>query len=317
MDDHASAASREHFFVASTLFSQTLLVYDYFCTLDREIELIWSKPLSFPGSLLFLINRYLPVGDIIIMNLLYEINYRTYSSEQCRAHIRLTGWLMFTGMLVSEVILTIRTAALWNIQKVTVFLLVGCMFALFTVPAILFMHIEMNSLEFTPPGSFEPCSIVGSKNTVFIVFGILALYEFVIALFTAIKAYQHVRSTRSRWVIQLYGEGLSFYVYMLALSIINAVVSQRMSILEIGLTLQIFQRVFHSILCNRVLFVIFRGPTSTGERTENPTFTSLDDGRQLSGAMEDVVSLETFPPGPPSGTSMECLPSDLILGQEV
>jgi len=262
----------------STLVSQTLLVYDYLCTLDQEIELVWSKNFSI-GSILFFINRYLPFLDTIILNVIFDVQDFSYSSNQCRRYVQLTAWLMFVGMVVSEVILTIRTAAMWTRKPVVdiLFVLWGIMCI---VPAAVFMHLEMNSLEFGPPQMNLACIIVKSDNTLFIVYSLLALSEVVIAIFTGIKAYQHLQRTQSPWVSQLYREGLLFYAYMLGFSITNACMDVIMP--ELGTPLQTLQRVLHSILCNRVLFAIFRGPSMTTMTvTGNPTFTSVSDDNRL------------------------------------
>jgi len=201
---------------------------------------------------------------------------------------------MFAGMVVSEVILMIRTAAMWN-RKPVVNIFFILLTIMFMVPAIVFLNLELSSLEFGPPEMNLECIIVKSDNTLFIVYSILALSEVVIAIFTAIKAYQHLRRTQSPWVIRLYREGLLFYAYMLAFSVTNAWMDVIMP--ELGAPLQTLQRVFHSILCNRVLFMIFRGPGPSAV-TGNPTFTSVNEDNRLQ------VQLPTFSPPATSTVSL-------------
>ncbi|KAF9072402.1 hypothetical protein BDP27DRAFT_411397 [Rhodocollybia butyracea] len=260
-------------FRSSSLVSQVLLVYDYSCTLNQELEFIWSKPLSV-GSLLFFVNRYLPFLDTVGMSVILDFKSDMFTDAQCKRHFRLTAWLMFVGMLLSEVILTLRTSALWG-RKPAVDISFVCLAIASAAPAIYFLHLEMSSLDFGSPFANPGCISAKSNNTIFIVFGILAFYEFVIAVFTAIKAHKHMRCTQSPWVVQIYREGLLFYVYMFVFSVINACIAGRNP--ELGAPLQTLQRVFHSILCNRVLFMIFNGPPAMEEYTEDPVLTSLED----------------------------------------
>ncbi|KIK55708.1 hypothetical protein GYMLUDRAFT_835366 [Collybiopsis luxurians FD-317 M1] len=152
-----------------------------------------SLPLSI-GTLLYFVNRYLPAIDTVLMNIILELKSSTFTPDQCKRWIQSTAWLMFAGVVVSEFILTMRTAAMWH-RNLPVHLTFGCLIIIFLVPAIVLMHEEMSSLE---------------------------SFWHLIAMFTAIQAYNHIRSTTSSWVLKLYTEGLLFYAYMLAFSIINA-----------------------------------------------------------------------------------------------
>jgi hypothetical protein len=74
------------------LASGTVLVYDYFLTLDQEIALIWSNPLS-PPSFMFFLNRYLPFLDTFIN---ISANFSTsLSPQQCLVQAHAVIWLMF------------------------------------------------------------------------------------------------------------------------------------------------------------------------------------------------------------------------------
>jgi Tfp pilus assembly protein PilN len=72
-----------------------------------------------------------------------------------------------------------------------------------------------------------------------------------------IKAARHIRGTSSNWVVQLYTDGLLFWVYLLTISLASIL----LPILAPPIFtnwLAVPQRIFHSILCTRVLLLILR-----------------------------------------------------------
>ncbi|GJJ08919.1 hypothetical protein Clacol_003139 [Clathrus columnatus] len=77
-------------------------VYDYFLTLDRERMLVWRSPWSF-SKLLFLLNRYSPILDIVVMNIILPV---VRNQETCHKLVRVEGWLFLTGAALSESIAT-------------------------------------------------------------------------------------------------------------------------------------------------------------------------------------------------------------------
>jgi hypothetical protein len=60
----------------------TLLIYDYFLTLPREVRYIWSTS---NGSIkqIFLLQRYLPFVDIIMRLASRKLSSESYLSLQC------------------------------------------------------------------------------------------------------------------------------------------------------------------------------------------------------------------------------------------
>ncbi|KAJ3907206.1 hypothetical protein F5879DRAFT_570299 [Lentinula edodes] len=238
---------------AGALGSITLLVYDYFCTLYQEIELVWRSPFSL-ASMMFFVNRYLPFFDRIV-----SVNFNfnaSISAEQCLFQAQAISWLMFIGIVISELILTLRT------------------YAVFLVPAIVFTELAVSSLRFISHGG---CRMTSASNIIFLAFCLLTIYESILAILIAIQACKHLRQTRSPWVTKLYKDGIMFYVYLLVLSCANIV--SCLLAPALGPWLQAPQRVVHSVLCTRVLFLIFQRnfpstrATMVSEEQELPVVT--------------------------------------------
>ncbi|KAJ3797750.1 hypothetical protein GGU11DRAFT_49750 [Lentinula aff. detonsa] len=213
------------------------MVYDYICTLDQEIELLWSSPFGL-ASMIFLVNRYLPFFDTFLsINMNFNSNI---SAEQCAIQTRAVSWLMFVGVSHSELILMLRTYALWG-RKRSILVLLILLTMGFLIPAIVLTKMEVVSEHFV---ALHGCRITATRNIIFIAFSC-----------------QHLPQTRSPWVTKLYKDGIVFYFYLLVLSCAN-IVSYRIAP-AFGPWLEAPQRVILSVFCSRVLFLIFQGSCST------------------------------------------------------
>ncbi|KIK54483.1 hypothetical protein GYMLUDRAFT_264583 [Collybiopsis luxurians FD-317 M1] len=251
---------------AGLIHSASLQVYDYFCTLDREVELIWSNP-STLASWMFFLNRYLPFFDTFL-NIV--VNFSTsLSAEQCLIQTKIVIWFMFVGMVISEVILMLRTYAVWERRK-SILLFFAILTLTIMVPSIVFTWKEADSLRFV---SINGCHATEASNIIFLAYCLLAGYETILAVFIVIKAFQHLRQTRDPWVAKLYKDGILFYFFLLALSCGNILSSVVAPIL--GPWLETPQRVVHSLLCNRVLFFILQGSASR-RRAVAPVTTAVE-----------------------------------------
>ncbi|KAF8152304.1 hypothetical protein B0H34DRAFT_112122 [Crassisporium funariophilum] len=293
--------------VQSTLIAcATLLVYDLLCTLDQEVTYVWASPWSL-GTVLFFLNRYLPFIDTFLsLNLKFSVN----TPEICLRHFTVVTWLILSGILTSEVILVLRTYALWERRR-SILILLSVSSAVCFIPAIVITHLEIQSLRYVS-SDLPGCRLGAASPIIIVAYILLVLSETVMAVLTAIKAYRHLQFSQSPWVVQLYQDGLLFYFYLLAISIANVLVPilapVRPNSNEFPENLKYFlfcfvkrifanwlatpQRVLHSVLCNRVLLLILKQRSASNmtarlpvrdARGQNylrdPIFTSfIDDG---------------------------------------
>ncbi|KAF7360883.1 hypothetical protein MSAN_01118000 [Mycena sanguinolenta] len=230
----------------------TILIYDWICTLDQEITYVWSRPLS-TGTVLFALNRYSPFIDI---SAAVSASLEHLSSEQCLTRYTIYSWFSIVGIFLSEVILMLRTWALWGRRRS---LLIGLIIlAICTlIPIIVITELEIKSLIDISPFGLAGCSWLGNAKSIIIFsYVLIMILESTIVILTALKAYRDLRYSRLPWLVQLYRDGMLFYVYLLMISLAN--------VLVIALAPPLFswlfspQRVLHSVLCTRVLFHIRR-----------------------------------------------------------
>ncbi|KAJ7076039.1 hypothetical protein B0H15DRAFT_865243 [Mycena belliarum] len=274
----------------------TILVYDLACTIDQEVLYVWPRPWSM-STALFLLNRYLPFVDTLLS---LSAKFSRLSPEDCLARNIAIGWLSALGIMLSEVILMLRTYAIWERKhSVRIFL---CALAVASfLPVALFLHFETNTLRYT---ATDGVGCLLSHAGSILIFGYLGIMisETAIAVLTAIKAYRDLRRSRVPWVQKLYQDGMLFYVYLLTISVANVLVPI-MAPPMFANWLATPQRVLHSVLCSRVLLLILRqrrigpstGPRSTVTDTEatGMVFSSVVDGSTAATSDYGLTTIDT------------------------
>ncbi|TFK35850.1 hypothetical protein BDQ12DRAFT_265848 [Crucibulum laeve] len=284
----------------------TLLTYDYLCTLDQEINLVWSRPFSI-GSVLFFVNRYTPFIDMIMS--LYMMSITT-TPKTCERVYSIITWFTTTGLIVSESILILRTIALWKRRR-SIIILMSVLALLTIVPGLIITHLEMKSLEFIPLIPIlriHGCNLRKASSIIVVSFLLVLVLETIIVVLTIIKAYQHLRRSNSSWVMQLYRDGILFYIYMLVVTLLNVIVPIK-AIPNFKTLFSNPQRVLHSILCSRVIFGILsqrgkrpqsdshrmstRGEGTTTDSEGGVVLTSVFAASEWEGENEMVISDDT------------------------
>ncbi|KAL5489765.1 hypothetical protein ACEPAI_4597 [Sanghuangporus weigelae] len=225
-----------------------LLIYDvFFVTFDQEVTLVWPSRWSL-GKTLFFLNRYLPFVDTFLS--LHHSHYSLDRKEYC-------PWLVVVGICISEVILMIRTSAIWErrrtIHYVLLFLGAGTL-----IPSIVMAQLEVMSLDYKPGVHGGCIKSRPSSRIVFVAYLLLVVMcETTIAILTLVQAWCHYRSNQieSPLISQLYQDGLLYFVYLQVFLIFNIIIAFA-GPPDIGTLLAIPQCVLHSLLCTRVLLHI-------------------------------------------------------------
>ncbi|KAF8887034.1 hypothetical protein CPB84DRAFT_1964451 [Gymnopilus junonius] len=239
----------KHAVVISTF---TFLIYDYFCTLDREVAFVWSRPRTF-GTYLFVLNRYLPFIDLTLSISALEV---FLSPEGCSRHYAAIAWLNILGVTISQAILYLRTIAIWERNR-WIMILLGTTFVTMLATAITATKLMLNSVQLKPanPNFFFGCDLIHMDLYIIVSFGVILVSETTVVLLTLIRALKHLRRSSSSWVHQLYKRGFLFYIYLLAVTMLN-IMFPIFAPLIVRTVFTDIQRVLHSILCTRVIFII-------------------------------------------------------------
>ncbi|RXW25021.1 hypothetical protein EST38_g780 [Candolleomyces aberdarensis] len=104
--------------------SLTVLFFDYLVTFDREVNYVWSSPWSL-GLPLFYLNRYVPFIDLALF---VHIQFSYLANERCHQHVSVAIWLVSVPSFFGQMIIVLRTCALWQNSRLIVWflLLISC-----------------------------------------------------------------------------------------------------------------------------------------------------------------------------------------------
>ncbi|KAL5480477.1 hypothetical protein ACEPAI_1747 [Sanghuangporus weigelae] len=232
--------------------SCTILIYDYLLTFNAERTLIWPSSWSTTKTL-FLLTRYAPFIDITII--LWQLLKPHMSPKDCDFVYKSTGWLLLTGILIAEIILMLRTWAVYEQRRAIAIGLV--IWTILTwVPNMVSLGIFLDSLRYGPlpitvPGS--GCHVVSGSPIVFVSWALLMIFEAAILILMIIKSVKNYRNHRNSFVFKaVFRDGSIFYLYLFVLSMANVIVILTSSADLINL-LSVIERVIHSVLTARII----------------------------------------------------------------
>ncbi|KAF8525073.1 hypothetical protein BU17DRAFT_83985 [Hysterangium stoloniferum] len=257
-----------------------LLAYEYFLTLDREIYFVWGSQWSL-GKVIFFLNRYSPIIDTTL-----AIYILTGVKDQrlCPALSTATAGAFVGGMFVSEIVLAMRTYAIWGGRRSILIFLVLFTLSVFAAASVL-THRFLESLTFVQiPAFLKPslriaCAPLPARGQTGFEFMVFMINQAVVAILTLYRAMQQYRVENS--------PSTNHLSIFLVLSTANVAVALALPVsldsllsltsrehdrygskVEWGVLMELPLRVISSICCTRVLLNI-RGayftPNSTSE----------------------------------------------------
>ncbi|KAF8632903.1 hypothetical protein AX17_004749, partial [Amanita inopinata Kibby_2008] len=219
----------------------TILVFDYFLTLEIEISLMWNSPWT-PTKILFLLTRYLPFIDVPIA--LYHQFAPSITANTCVLTYQISGWMFASGIIIAEIILTIRTWALWG-KDWRLSIALPIFSAACFVPTLAMLHIFLDSLEFTPQPirGTAGCFVTRADPILSYCYVLLMVYETGqyplqriyrpltrmvttgILILMSIRAFiSYRRGRNSELLTVIYRDGISYYIYLFLISVINVTI---------------------------------------------------------------------------------------------
>ncbi|KAJ3881347.1 hypothetical protein F5051DRAFT_425871 [Lentinula edodes] len=176
----------------------------------REINCFLLVPQKFPRYFELLTNQ--AISMVVIARILtnvkatlhkYGAPLRSWPSScscWCSGEHNSFGSSALTGIVISELILTLRTYAVWE-RKRSILITLIILTVVFLVPAIVFTELASTVI------SHGGCRMTSASNIIFLAFCLLTIYESILAILIAIQACKHLRQTRSPWVTKLYKDG--------------------------------------------------------------------------------------------------------------
>ncbi|KAJ3737793.1 hypothetical protein DFJ43DRAFT_1135475 [Lentinula guzmanii] len=220
----------------------TLLVYDWFISLIREINCVWHSRWSVV-KVLYLYTRYAP---FIVM----AIAAQERISSNCN---EMTFTTIFAGATIgiSDLILMLRTYSIFNKSRI-VLAIICVSWTVICVVCVLASIRATNAIPVQKITGQSSC-LVSESNVESICYSALLGGECVITLLTVWKTLDIYRKFHFRQVVYVvYCEGLFYYFMILPITIANLAVfilapPGLVSILDSPLT------VMHSVLCCKLV----------------------------------------------------------------
>ncbi|KZV97865.1 hypothetical protein EXIGLDRAFT_832610 [Exidia glandulosa HHB12029] len=236
---------------ASTGFLMILL-WDMVITMGDEIEYIWMQKGQSLGKWLFFLNRYIPPLDLIIL-----INtYTNPSLDQrvCIPWFKIDNWMSVFSLAVVDLILLLRTYALWNRSRRVLYFLIGVFVfcTLATSGAITYFTLGVFAVPGTPT-EIRPCvNAFKQVNVVEAVWGSTILFDSTVVILTIAKLIPYFQENVTTDLFRImYQDGFMYFGVLFCISVSNLFVFA-LAPPDLKLTLVTLQRSMFSLLASRL-----------------------------------------------------------------
>lgn len=258
----------------------TLLVYDYIITLNDEIKYIWRSQRSV-GKYLFLFVRYLPFLDVTISTARVFI-LPPVSETACLWLYAIPGYALEFGVLAADVIVGLRTWAIWGRKLAHGILLLVTFLGIYS-SGFYFIATALSLLHFSVspfPSILQSCFLTSaaSPSSLAAQYIQIVVYEAIVFVATLVKGIQHIMrgSTTSLFTV-VYRDGLLFSGCLFALSLSQVLVIMNAPP-DLAFSLVPIQRVMHAILPARVVLHLRKAiPTMRQEASGSVENIALHD----------------------------------------
>ncbi|KAF9444108.1 hypothetical protein P691DRAFT_778485 [Macrolepiota fuliginosa MF-IS2] len=208
----------------TTLSAVTVLVLDLFLTFSMEVVCVWKAPWN-AIKLLYLVIRYMPFIDVttaVIFLFSYALPIHT-----CKSLYQFTSWMFCFGKILTDVIFTLRTWAVWGRNKYVGLLLVICCITSWLV-ILIFNGLYLKSVVYgiSPVPRLMGC-IATSSTTLLSVPFVAKMALSTTMLLLMIIAIISTR-TYSGLLKVIFRDGIIYYIYTFISAFINFYVNLKL-----------------------------------------------------------------------------------------
>ncbi|KAH7929181.1 hypothetical protein BV22DRAFT_1029809 [Leucogyrophana mollusca] len=262
----------------------TILIYDYVLTFNLELKFIWSGPWSAVKAL-YLFTKYLPFIDVILL-VLYRDLLSEPSDRACHFALSIASYDVYLcsdaypiGMSVAEIIIMVRTWAIWGRGRRLAIILIVVGVASFTFTCY-FSVMWVQSLTFSVihDSVLGGCIATSNKNGILLVpWSLFMCTESLLLLMMMVHAYPVVRQNRENTTTALYRvllrDGRSSYL-RLSLSVVNlGFIAGPTGALSTSFVVP--TRVLHAVFATRIILHLRETGSEVGEGDAFTQSTSI------------------------------------------
>ncbi|KAG7093322.1 hypothetical protein E1B28_007004 [Marasmius oreades] len=258
LQDVASTITRtisQHRMVASFEVSAAVIaVYDTLLNLNLEWCFVWSSPWTVV-KVMYLFQRYLPFVDSLVLWIYFQ-----FSTDPgfCTSITKAILWMGVGGVLVAEILMSLRVWAVWRRNKYIAATLgtlyVGC----FTLGCVYFKKFTDGIVYDNPPVAIpnrEGCYLTGGNTILYKAWIMVVVYDtatFILMMIPVVKAYR--TGGRAGLIKVVYQDGIKYFAVMFLCSMTNIIlILVNPSFVYLFTSLE---RVLHSIIASRAILHI-------------------------------------------------------------
>ncbi|KAJ7766030.1 hypothetical protein B0H16DRAFT_1522837 [Mycena metata] len=262
------------------------LTYDTLLCIDQEYLFVWKSPWNLVKWLYFWTRYSTFVDTALSVQLKTQLHLNESTCHSATTFIRVFA---IVGIMVTEVILTMRTYAIYGRStKLLVFFVI--MWSAIAGVNVWGMIEWTNTLVQVPGSPAHSCNLDSSTNAGLVCYRSLLAGDSVIVLLTAYKALRTFSLSRSAYrnstlVTTFYRDGLLFYVAILWILIVDVSLENE-TIPGLKFIADAPLRVMQSLLACRL---VLHARAVAAEEDVFPEETELDDVTALG----NVISQET------------------------
>ncbi|EIW55761.1 uncharacterized protein TRAVEDRAFT_50241 [Trametes versicolor FP-101664 SS1] len=230
--------------------SLTWVALDVIETFSSEVAYMWPSRLS-PIKVLFFVNRYMPFLD---MSLATVVALGAKNPRVCAALWPTVVALYWFGSLISEIILIVRTAAVWGYNRAVVAILVLNCIGL-VVPSFVMIPTYLIRMTYPPAELLEITACVPSVTDYdcWVFYAGIIVSETTMIVLILLKQYMSASERRISLLLRTtFRDGVGLYTVMLSVSAAN-MLFMTVAPVEMSSAFQLPHRALHTTLCSRVL----------------------------------------------------------------
>ncbi|KLO16824.1 hypothetical protein SCHPADRAFT_193856 [Schizopora paradoxa] len=256
----------------------TCLGYDTLLSLDDEITYVWRTQWSFV-KILYIASKYLAYLDAVAFLIFFFNSNMTPSA--CLTLYSATSYVIVAGILIAEIILLMRTCALWGLSRYVLWYLVAFDFgavALVVVELTKSLHVNKFQFVESPIPSIRRCFPIFSDSAVntYVNYLCLIAVELNILLLTLWRGVLHWRRSGNQLIYIFYRDGVAYLVSLAAFSAVNVVFFKYFNTGFYWSIMLEPQRIAHAILASHLVLNIrkFRHNNGAGHSLSGDVYAS-------------------------------------------
>jgi len=288
----SGAVARKHVVEALFVSTATVLLYDWLLILDREVEYIWRASWNYTKAL-YLFTRYTPFVSIAL--LLRNQFTVDPTPDSCRRTLQATCWISIIGMDFTEIILAIRTYAVWNKDR-RVGIGLALLLGLCQIPNGIIVEKFVRNIDFIKnpfPEIYRGCAALSATKLIFVSWVLFIVIEGAVLALMIVSAMKTYRKDTSNFMNVIYVEGIRFYLYIFCVTLVNILISLLLPVEFVGVGSSI-EIVLHSSLACRLVVGLREASQLSGCRSESLELPELLNNNTVMFAHTDPSSESTW-----------------------